>query len=384
MGELLYGTLLLRERAERALGAASTGYLGAAHLEGFDEPGAPPHVEQVNDTDEDRVFLTVRAALDPALQELPGQPATLYVEGQVAGWIVPAGAASPSPDRIAALDPGDGVRLDLPGRLLERPWHLMAGNAERIAADIATHAHHSDAFQLTDVHVVGNHRVLLSDDAVVEPGVVLDARGGPIWLDRNARIEGPARVSGPFYLGPDSTVLGGAVGTSSIGPACKVRGEVADSVILGYSNKHHDGHLGHAVLGRWVNLGAGTINSDLKNTYSSVRVHLPEGEVDTGLLKCGALLGDHVRTGIGTVLNTGTVIGAATSIFGSPMPPVNIPPFSWGEGDNLVEHRLDRCLRTAEIAAERRGVKLSSGTRRILARAAERARADRNRETSPR
>ena len=229
VGELLYGTVLLRERAETILGMTSTGYTGAAHLDGFDEPGAPPHVQDVNETNEDRVFLSVRAALDAASVDLPGpQLATLYVEGQVAGWIVPAGVASPSPDRIAALDPGDGARLDLPGRLLERPWHLMAGNTERIAADIAVRVDDNEAPQLTDVHVVGDHRVLLADGAVVEPGVVLDARGGPIWLDRNARIEGPARVSGPFYLGPDSTVLGGAVGTSSIGPACKVRGEVAE------------------------------------------------------------------------------------------------------------------------------------------------------------
>ena len=384
VGELLYGTLLLRERAERALGVASTGYVGAAHLEGFDEPGAPPHVQHVNDGEEDRILLSVRAALDGPPQELPSQPATLYVEGQVAGWIVPAGAGAPSPERISGLQPGDGARLDLPGRLLERPWHLMAGNPERIAADVARHARHNDAFQLTDVHVVGDRAVLLGDHAVVEPGVVLDTRAGPIWLDRNARIEGPARVSGPFYLGPDSIVLGGAVGTSSIGPACVIRGEVVNSVILGYSNKRHDGHLGHAVLGRWVNLGADTSNSDLKNTYSSVRVRLPEGDVDTGLLKCGAFLGDHVRTGIGTLLNTGTVIGAATSIHGQAMPLASVPPFSWGEGDKLVEHRLERFLRTAAAAADRRGVQLSSGIRQVLTRAAERARAARDREANPR
>lgn len=384
VGELLYGTLLLRERAERVLGVASTGYMGAAHLEGFDEPGAPPHVPPVDDSEEDRVFLSVRAALEGAPRELPAQPATLYVEGRVAGWIVPAGAAGPSPDRIAALQPGDGVRLDLPGRLLERPWHLMAGNPERIAADIAAQTRHNDAFQLTDVHVVGDRAVLLGDHAVVEPGVVLDTRAGPIWLDRNARVEGPARVSGPFYLGPDSTVLGGAVGTSSIGPACVIRGEVVNSVILGYSNKRHDGHLGHAVLGRWVNLGAGTSNSDLKNTYSSVRVRLPEGDVDTGLLKCGAFVGDHVRTGIGTLLNTGTVIGAATSIHGGAMPPASVPPFSWGRGDRLVEHRIERFLRTAAVAADRRGVSLSSGIRQVLTRAAERARAARDHEANPR
>jgi UDP-N-acetylglucosamine diphosphorylase/glucosamine-1-phosphate N-acetyltransferase len=232
----------------------------------------------------------------------------------------------------------------------------------------------SGAFQLTDVHVIGDHRVLLSRGAVVEPGVVLDTRGGPILLAEDTRIEGPARITGPFYLGPGSTVLGGAVGLSSIGPACKIRGEVTDSIFLGFSNKAHDGHIGHAVLGRWVNLGAGTINSDLKNTYSSVRLRLADGEVDTGLTKCGSFIGDHVKTGIGTLLNTGTVIGAASNVFGGGMPPMCVPAFSWGEGDRLGEYRADKFFATAAIAMRRRGVELSEGMRHVLGRAAERAR----------
>jgi hypothetical protein len=163
-----------------------------------------------------------------------------------------------------------------------------------------------------------------------------------------------------------------------------VRGEVADSVFVGYSNKAHDGHMGHALLGRWVNLGAGTINSDLKNTYSSVRLRLPDGEVDTGLMKCGSFLGDHVKTGIGTLLTTGAVIGAATNVFGGRMPPQYVPPFSWGEGDRLGEYRVDEFLATAEIAMRRRGVELTEGMRHVLTGAAERARTQRDRETRAR
>jgi hypothetical protein len=163
-----------------------------------------------------------------------------------------------------------------------------------------------------------------------------------------------------------------------------VRGEVTDSIFLGFSNKAHDGHIGHAVLGRWVNLGAGTINSDLKNTYSSVRLRLADGDVDTGLLKCGAFIGDHVKTGIGTLLSTGTVIGAGSNLFGGRMPPTSVPAFSWGEGDRLGEHRIDKFFATAEIAMLRRGVELSEGMRHVLGRAAERTKtargAERNQE----
>ena len=376
VGEILYGTLLLRERAERVLAPAGSAYLGAPHLAGFDEPGSPPLLEAPDGADQDRIFLCARAALEPIEGPLLSGPATLYVAGSVAGWIVPGGAAAPGAARLAHPEPGEGSTVELPGELLGRPWHLMAGNAERIAVDIARLSG-DDAFLLTDVHLVGDQRVLLGPDAFVEPGVVLDTRSGPIWLGQGARIEGPARVTGPFYLGPGSTVLGGSVSSSSIGPACKVRGEVTDSVFIGYSNKAHDGHIGHAVLGRWVNLGAGTINSDLKNTYSSIRLRLAGGDVDTGLTKCGSFIGDHVKTGIGMLLNTGTILGTGSNVFGGSMLPVLVPPFSWGEGSELVEHRVERFLATAEIAMRRRGVELSEGMRHVLTRAANRARSER-------
>jgi len=156
------------------------------------------------------------------------------------------------------------------------------------------------------------------------------------------------------------------VAISSIGPVCVVRGEVSDSVLLGFVNKSHDGYIGHALIGRWVNLGAFTTNSDLKNNYGFVRVWTPLGDVDTGLLKVGCFLGDHVKTGIGTVISTGTVLGAGSNVFGGVMPPRAVPPFSWGEGERLGPHRLDKFLATAERAMARRGQSLTPGVRRVL------------------
>ncbi|MSR36050.1 MAG: hypothetical protein EXR95_05310 [Gemmatimonadetes bacterium] len=386
LGELLYGVRTLRERAARALGAEAIGYLGAPHLAGFDEPGSPP-VLSAPPADGDRVLLCARAVLEPsaaaALERVRGGAVTtLRVAGQSAGWMVPGGAALPTDAAMRALraDPGP-PSVDLDGELLERPWHLMAGNAARVAADAAaaSRPHATPA----GAHVLGSHAVLLEEGAEVEPGVTIDVRGGPVWLGRKARVEGPARLTGPLFVGAGSTVLGGPVGLSSIGPVCKVRGEVTDSVINGYCNKAHDGHLGHAVLGRWVNLGAGTINSDLKNTYSSVRLRVPEGDVDTGLLKVGCFVGDHVKTGIGTLVNTGTVVGAASNLFGGRMPPLYVPPFSWGSGDDLIEYELDRFLATAEAAMRRREVEMSAGMRQVLARAAERGRSERASRTRP-
>ena len=137
-------------------------------------------------------------------------------------------------------------------------------------------------------------------------------------------------------------------------------------MLLGYVNKAHDGYIGHALVGRWVNLGALTTNSDLKNNYGTISVWTPDGDVDTGQIKVGCFLGDHVKTGIGTLLNTGTVVGSGSNIFGGAMPPVAVPPFSWGSGSNLTEYRLDKFLETAERVMARRDVALTPGVRAVL------------------
>jgi UDP-N-acetylglucosamine diphosphorylase/glucosamine-1-phosphate N-acetyltransferase len=152
----------------------------------------------------------------------------------------------------------------------------------------------------------------------------------------------------------------------SIGPVCRVHGEVEESVVLGYSNKAHDGFLGHAYLGRWVNLGALTTNSDLKNNYGTIRMWTPSGERDTALIKLGCLLGDHVKTGIGALINTGTVIGAGSSLFGTEMPPKYVPPFSWGTGTNLVAYDTDRFLSVTATVMGRRKLFLADGMRDML------------------
>jgi UDP-N-acetylglucosamine diphosphorylase/glucosamine-1-phosphate N-acetyltransferase len=378
VGELLFGTLTLRARAEKSLGIEVSSYAGSPHLDDFDEPGALPHLDPIATTEDGRIFLCVRAAIGPSATPLPDRPATLRIGTQVVGWVVPAGKHGPSPDAMRDLLAGAGEMVDLQGELLGRPWDLMTRNPARIAADAGEYPPGNDTFQLSGVHVLGKHRVTLGEGASVEPGVTLDARAGPVCLDRDARVEGPARITGPLYLGSGSTILGGAVGGSSIGPGCKVRGEISASVILGYCNKAHYGHLGHSMLGRWVNLGAGTTNSDLKNTYSAVRIRLPTEEVDTGLIKVGCFLGDHVKTGIRTSINTGTVVGAGSNLLGDRTPPAYVPPFSWAEGEVLVEYQLDRFLATAQAAMHRRDVELSKGLRRVLSKVFEQSRSERS------
>jgi len=340
-------------------------------LRDFDEPGGAPTVS-LDDigTDGLRVLLSSRAAPKLGPFSVPDRATRLIVDGEVAGWVLPDGAPLPSELWLRNPDAATtelGEALELPGTLLGRPWDLVSANASCIRDDVATLWGQED--DPPGIVRIGDGVISLAEGAEIEPGVHVDTREGPVRLAEGVRVEGPARLIGPLFVGTESRILGGHVGTSTIGPVCVVRGEVADSVMLGFVNKAHDGYIGHALLGRWVNLGAYTTNSDLKNNYRPVRAWTPEGDLDTGLLKVGCFLGDHVKTGIGTVINTGTVIGAGSNIFGGTMPPDVVPPFSWGAGSELRDHDLDKFLDTASHAMGRRGQDCTSGVRRILAEA---------------
>jgi UDP-N-acetylglucosamine diphosphorylase/glucosamine-1-phosphate N-acetyltransferase len=366
-GEILHGCMTLRERAEHVFAARCEAHLSRAELLGFDEPGAPPTVELASvGARGTRILVSSRAALDLGEVEVPSGERRLTLSGECVGWALPDGAPIP-PDawlRDPADAPSAGKPLALEGSVLGGPWDLVARNAERIRRDVSALWPQDDG--PSGPVRIGNGVLSVAEGGVIEPGVYVDTREGPVRLSEGVRVHGPARLTGPLFVGPGTRILGGDVGTSTLGPVCIVRGEVADSVFLGYDNKAHDGYVGHTIVGRWVNLGAFTTNSDLKNNYGPVSVWTPAGEVDTGLLKVGCFLGDHVKTGIGTVLNTGTVIGSGSNVFGGLMPPTEVPPFSWGAGAELREHRLDKFLATTERAMARRGQELTSGVRRVL------------------
>jgi UDP-N-acetylglucosamine diphosphorylase/glucosamine-1-phosphate N-acetyltransferase len=166
-----------------------------------------------------------------------------------------------------------------------------------------------------------------------------------------------AAIEGPACVGAESRIkmLAKIYGGSTIGPACKVGGEVKDSIIHAYSNKQHDGYLGHSYVGQWCNLGAGTNTSDLKNNYSTVRVAVEGREVDTGSLFAGLFMGDHSMCGINTMFNTGTVVGVGSNVFGGGFPPKDIPAFAWGGAGGLAEHDFEKfCQSAARIMARRR------------------------------
>lgn len=379
VGELLFGTMTLRARAEQVFGRECIGHIAPAHLAEFDEPGAAPVLESPPPPIGDRLYLLSRFVPDwptsgSKVELTPGPLAG--PDGSIVAWYAPDGAPGPSEDFFLELSatPTDSSRIA--GVLLSRSWELVSRNAEQLTRDVeALHPHPMTPRLPTGAHHIGEHALVIDESAEIEPGTVFNTSSGPIWLDRSTSVRAFTRLAGPAYIGPGSSVLGGSIQAVSVGPVCKVRGELADSICLGYMNKQHDGHIGHAYLGRWVNLGAGTTNSDLKNNYGSIRIRTADGEVDTGELKLGSLIGDHVKTGIGLLLDTGTVIGAGSNLYGTTMPPKYVPPFSWGTGDQLVEFRLEKFLEVAERAMSRRQIELSQRMRAQLTRAWDEGRA---------
>jgi UDP-N-acetylglucosamine diphosphorylase/glucosamine-1-phosphate N-acetyltransferase len=210
----------------------------------------------------------------------------------------------------------------------------------------------------------------------VKPGVVLDAEEGPIHIDPDATIQPNAVLEGPCYIGPKSIIRPGAVirAGTTIGPVCKIGGEIDASIIHGYTNKQHDGFLGHSYVAEWINLGADTVNSDLKNTYGTVRVHLNGVGVETGQQFVGSIIGDHAKTGIGTVLPTGCVVGVAANIFTHRSVPKFVPSFAWLTDDGLAAYRVEKAVSLAATVMARRDQWLSDADRRLLEAVAVQAR----------
>jgi len=239
-------------------------------------------------------------------------------------------------------------------------WDLVLANPKQLVEDFKAAGRSGNHGVIEQPGAIrgSDKDVYVAPGALVHPMVVLDAANGPIYVDEGVEIHPFTRVEGPCYIGKKSILLGAKCREgNSIGPMCRVGGEVEESIIQGYSNKYHDGFLGHAYVGEWVNLGALTTNSDLKNDYSSVSVvldgHTP---IDTGSTKVGALIGDHTKTSIGTLLNTGAYVGSMALIATTgKLLPKFLPSFAWFlEGAVTKGFGKNKLYETAKVAMSRR------------------------------
>ncbi|HXF95986.1 MAG TPA: hypothetical protein VNI61_07765 [Gemmatimonadales bacterium] len=358
IAELRAGAHLVRERWEAFVGAETREILSLPHLAGFVEPGVPP-VAGFHPVTGPALVASSTFAPRGLAPTFPEGDFRLVCGGVTVGWGVPAGVTWAGPARQAPA-------LEVPGAVLHGIHDLITVLEPLLAEDLAAMLEDSDPIPAGST-VLGDPAAVALHDAVVEPGVTFDVGRGPVVLESGVEVKGGTRLEGPLWAGPNTRLLGGRIATSAIGPSCVVRGEMTHCVLLGYANKAHDGFVGHSVVGRWVNLGANTVTSNLKNTYGPVRLSVDGTTVETGLQNLGSLIGDHAKTAIGTLLSTGAVIGAGASIFDAVRPPKYVPPFAWG-GSGPERMTREGFLRIAERVLPRRHVAVDEATRAVLGR----------------
>ena len=288
----------------------------------------------------------------------------LYKNNQLIAWV----GKSEDLKTISSFE-----RLNYLHNALEinQVWDIFQKNADAIKADfeLLTSKRQSQALS-TSVTVIGDKKLIFLEEGAKAEACILNTTSGPIYLGKDTEIMEGSVVRGPLALCEHSALkLSTKIyGATTIGPHCKVGGEVNNSVIFGYTNKAHDGFLGNSVIGEWCNLGADTNNSNLKNNYSNVKIfnYAQNKQIDTGLQFCGLIMGDHSKSGINTMFNTGTVVGLGSNIYGGGFPNTVIPNFSWGGSGGFEDYRLEKLFETAERVYERRGLKLSDTEKAIL------------------
>jgi UDP-N-acetylglucosamine diphosphorylase/glucosamine-1-phosphate N-acetyltransferase len=243
-------------------------------------------------------------------------------------------------------------------------WDIFALNDKAIRADFAAiTAGRSSAPVPEGVIVTGKEQLFIEPGANIYAGCIINAATGPVYIGKDTEVLEGTMMRGPIAVGDHAAVKMGAkvYGATTIGPGCKVGGEINNVVFFANSNKAHDGYLGNAVIGEWCNLGADTNCSNLKNNYDTVKVrHEASGkDVSTGLTFCGLLMGDHSKCGINTMFNTGTIVGVSCNIYGGGFPDKYIPSFSWGGSDGFTTYQFSKAMETTERVYARRNKKLA-------------------------
>jgi UDP-N-acetylglucosamine diphosphorylase / glucose-1-phosphate thymidylyltransferase / UDP-N-acetylgalactosamine diphosphorylase / glucosamine-1-phosphate N-acetyltransferase / galactosamine-1-phosphate N-acetyltransferase len=370
VSELRAGASLIRKRWERATSLASAGFISSPHLAFFEEGPAPPAVPLESEIPAGSILVNSRCVIPLGLKL---DPFDLLMCQGMACAIRLARAMPVSQFADGTVDIGSiqtslgGRRVE--GRWMEEVWDFVSTLAEQLVEDIPHRAASLKLRTSLDAAVVGKGKVFVEEGADVRPNVVFDTTPGPILIRTGAVVAPFTHLVGPLVIGRDSEIMGDRVAASSIGAHSKVRGEFSSSIVLGYSNKGHAGFVGHSYLGRWVNLGALTTTSNLKNTYSPVQLWTPSGVKNTGQQFLGTFFGDHSKTAIGTMLNTGTVIGTGANVFGSAMPPKVVPPFAWGESEPYETFDVTKFLEVAERMMARREMELTENERKQLVEA---------------
>ncbi|MEP7127829.1 MAG: GlmU family protein [Chitinophagales bacterium] len=255
-------------------------------------------------------------------------------------------------------------------RSVRKLTDIFSMNGEALRDDFKLITRQRRSVTVSESNNISHRDAIFIEEGAIVEYAYLNASQGPIYIGKNAEVMEGAMIRGPFSLGEGSVVKMGSkiYYPTTIGPFCKVGGEINNVVMFGNSNKAHDGYLGNAVIGEWCNLGADTNNSNLKNDYSNVKLwNYPQQKfADTGLQFCGVMMGDHSKCGINTMFNTGTVVGVFANLFGDGFPRNFIPSFSWGGHAGITDYKLEKALKVAELVMKRREQTLTDVDAEIL------------------
>ena len=356
VADIRIGILTIREKWEKYLGYTTTTLTEEYLMEKY------PMVEMEENIMINASFLPNPILID-MVQNLNAKEAILFGEEIIAFH---------TNDTQEDIDFDEYELIEYEGEVLrvENTWDIFAKNDAAIREDfeLLTEDRFSQPIPKS-VNVIAPENIFIEEGAKLE-FVTLNASTGPIYIGKNAEIMEGSVIRGPFALCEEAQVkLATKVyGATTVGPHCRIGGEVNNSVLFGYSNKGHDGFLGNSVLGEWCNIGADSNNSNLKNNYEEVRLwsYETEGFARTGLQFCGLMMGDHSKCGINTMFNTGTVVGVSTNIFGSGFPRNFVPSFSWGGASGFTTYITKKAFETAKIVMSRRHVEFTEEDAKIL------------------
>lgn len=356
VADIRIGILTIREKWEKYLGYTTTTLTEEYLMEKY------PMVEMEQNIMINASFLPNPILID-MVQNLNPKEAILFGEEIIAFH---------THDTQEDIDFDEYELIEYEGDVLriENTWDIFAKNDAAIREDfeLLTEDRFSQPIPKS-VNVIAPENIFIEEGAKLE-FVTLNASTGPIYIGKNAEIMEGSVIRGPFALCEEAQVkLATKVyGATTVGPHCRIGGEVNNSVLFGYSNKGHDGFLGNSVLGEWCNIGADSNNSNLKNNYEEVRLwsYETEGFARTGLQFCGLMMGDHSKCGINTMFNTGTVVGVSTNIFGSGFPRNFVPSFSWGGASGFTTYITKKAFETAKIVMSRRHVEFTEQDAKIL------------------
>jgi UDP-N-acetylglucosamine diphosphorylase/glucosamine-1-phosphate N-acetyltransferase len=295
---------------------------------------------------------------------------TIMLAGKIVGY-----CTDDSIEGIEALDQLKAknyttVELDPETKYLNYIWDAISQNEAALIDDANYFRQWPSPKEdcTKGVHYLEKSQIFIHESVRIHPNVVIDATDGAVMIDENVKIMAGSTILGPCYIGKNSTIKVGAkiYGNTSIGEVCKVGGEVEGSIIQSYSNKQHDGFLGHSFISEWVNLGADTNTSDLKNTYSEITVLQRDNEVKTGTMFLGLICGDHTKSAINTQFNTGTIAGVCGILVRPGFLPNHIKSYSWGGLQTSPTYKYSKAIEVCEIVMGRRGKQLTDSERQLL------------------